>query len=176
MRVHTPSKRQACRLSNSIRSTIPNRSKTGGTGIGSAGVVSRLSVRHPSALLHRHSSPERDRLPPHRPRVEQYPPGYFGPLAPHAGLQHPLDARNGPCRHRHTKCGRTATASRRSSPAKLSGVTDFIERVWEWKEKSGGTIIATAQAAGCVLRLGPAALHDGRGPLRSGARSLRPTL
>ena len=52
------------------------------------------------------------------------------------------------------------------------GREKFLEKVWEWKEQSGGTI--TPDPPPRLLRgLVARALHHGRGPVRSGAGSLR---
>ena len=50
------------------------------------------------------------------------------------------------------------------------GREEFLERVWAWKEESGGTIISQLQAARRVLRLVARALHHGRGPVARRAR------
>ena len=52
------------------------------------------------------------------------------------------------------------------------GREKFVERVWQWKEQSGGTIIRQLKRLGASLRLVARALHPGRGPLaRRCARS-----
>ena len=49
----------------------------------------------------------------------------------------------------------------------------FVERVWAWKEESGGTISQPAQAPRRLLRLVARALHHGRGPVARRAQGLR---
>jgi valyl-tRNA synthetase len=39
----------------------------------------------------------------------------------------------------------------------------FIERVWEWKAESGGSITRQLRRLGLLAGLGPRALHHGRG-------------
>ena len=53
------------------------------------------------------------------------------------------------------------------------GREEFLERVWAWKDKYGSRIIEPAQEARHLLRLGPRALHHGRGLLQGGPRGLR---
>ncbi len=50
-----------------------------------------------------------------------------------------------------------------SRPRSDLGREAFVERVWEWKAESGGTITQPAQAARRLLRLVARALHHGRG-------------
>ena len=49
----------------------------------------------------------------------------------------------------------------------------FLERVWAWKDESGGTIIKPAQAPRRLLRLVARALHHGRGPVAGRAQGVR---
>ena len=44
---------------------------------------------------------------------------------------------------------------------KTIGRAAFLEKVWEWKDESGGTIIEPAAPAGRLGRLGARALHHG---------------
>src|SRR6266566_3397812 len=53
------------------------------------------------------------------------------------------------------------------------GREKFIERVWEWKAESGGTITTQLRRLG---RLAARALHDGCRPLRRGAPGFCPAL
>ena len=48
------------------------------------------------------------------------------------------------------------------------GREKFAERVWEWKERYGSTIM--------FLRLGPRAVYNGRGPLSRGDGGIRQAL
>ena len=45
------------------------------------------------------------------------------------------------------------------------GREEFVRRVWEWKEESGGAHRAPAEAPRRLLRLVARALHHGRGPV-----------
>ena len=45
------------------------------------------------------------------------------------------------------------------------GREQFVERVWEWKEESGGTISRQMRRLGNSVRLVARPLHDGRRPL-----------
>ena len=47
------------------------------------------------------------------------------------------------------------------------GREQFVERVWAWKDESGGTITSQLQAPRRILRLVARAVHDGRGPLEA---------
>ena len=51
------------------------------------------------------------------------------------------------------------------------GREEFLKRVWAWKDKFGSRIIS--QTARHLLRLGPRALHHGRGLLQGGPRGIR---
>ena len=52
------------------------------------------------------------------------------------------------------------------------GREEFVEKVWEWKAESGGTIINQLSRLGASLRLEPRALHDGRGPVARPCRKV----
>jgi valyl-tRNA synthetase len=86
--------------------------------------------------------------------------------------EHPLAAGHRPCRHRHPD-GRRAPARGRGKTRHDLGREAFIERVWQWKAESGGTITRQLRRLGSSLGLAARALHDGRGPVRRGARGLR---
>ncbi len=45
------------------------------------------------------------------------------------------------------------------------GREKFVERVWQWKAESGGAILGQMRRLGDSRRLGPRALHHGRGPV-----------
>jgi valyl-tRNA synthetase len=47
------------------------------------------------------------------------------------------------------------------------GSGKFIEAVWKWRKEYGSAIINQLKRPGRLLRLGPGALHHGRGPLRA---------
>ena len=53
------------------------------------------------------------------------------------------------------------------------GREEFLRRTWAWKEKYGGHIVRQLRRLGRVVRLGPHALHPGRGtrPPRCARRS-----
>jgi valyl-tRNA synthetase len=63
-----------------------------------------------------------------------------------------------------------------SCRAGVMGREAFLERVWEWKAESGGTIVKSTQAAWRFVRLVARALYDGRGPVARGHQSVRRTL
>ena len=52
------------------------------------------------------------------------------------------------------------------------GREKFLERVWDWKHQYGGRIVAAAEEAGRLLRLGPGPVHHGRGLLQGRAGDL----
>ena len=47
------------------------------------------------------------------------------------------------------------------------GREEFVERVWQWKEESGGTIINQLKRLGASCDWSPRALHHGRGACRA---------
>ena len=53
------------------------------------------------------------------------------------------------------------------------GREGFVERVWQWKAESGGTITRQLRRLGRVARLAARALHHGRRAVRGGARGVR---
>ena len=53
------------------------------------------------------------------------------------------------------------------------GRDKFVERVWEWKAESGGTIVNQLRRLGCFAGLGARAVHDGSRSCRRGAQSVR---
>ena len=129
-----------------------------------------------AAVLHRHPAAQRHRLAAHGPRLHQHAPGRPDPLQADGRLRHALAAGHRPRRHRHPGGGGAPARQPRARPSEDLGREAFVERVWEWKEESGGTIIRPAQAPGRLVRLDARALHDGRGPLARGARGLRAAL
>ncbi len=99
------------------------------------GAADRTDAR---ALLDRHPAAERHRLAAHGPRAQQHAAGHPVPLRAHARPRRAVAAR-----------ARITPASRRrwwSSGSSWSGRShrrdlgreEFVERVWEWKEESGG--------------------------------------
>ena len=46
----------------------------------------------------------------------------------------------------------------------------FVERVWQWKDESGGQILGQMRRLGDGVDWSPRALHHGRGPLRGPSR------
>ncbi len=56
------------------------------------------------------------------------------------------------------------------------GREEFVEKVWAWKEESGGDDHQSAEAARRLLRLEPRALHDGRGPVEGRREGVRGAL
>ena len=51
------------------------------------------------------------------------------------------------------------------------GRDGFLERAWKWKEQYGGRIVEQLKKLGIFLRLGPRALHHGRGLQQGSAGS-----
>ena len=76
--------------------------------------------------------------------------------------------------HRHAD-GRREGAARgpRRRAATTSAASEFLKRVWEWKEKYGVAHRRAARGARRLARLGARALHHGRGALAGGARGVR---
>ena len=48
----------------------------------------------------------------------------------------------------------------------------FVEKIWEWKAKSGGTIVNQLKRLGASCDLVPRAVHPGRRPLGGGSQGL----
>ena len=65
--------------------------------------------------------------------------------------------------HRHAVRGRAAAGGRGQDQRGPRPRGASSQRVWKWKEESGGTIIRQLEAAGRLLRLGARAVHDGSG-------------
>ena len=81
------------------------------------------------------------------------------------GKRRAVAAGHRPRRHRHADGGRAPARRSGRADRRELGREEFVEQVWEWKEESGGTIIAPAAAPRRLLRLGARALHHGRGPV-----------
>ena len=56
------------------------------------------------------------------------------------------------------------------------GREEFVDKVWEWKDESGGMIFNQLKRLGASVRLVARALHHGRGPVAGRARGLRHAL
>ena len=69
------------------------------------------------------------------------------------GQAREVDPRHRPRRHRDAEAGREAAASTRARSREEIGREAFIERVWEWREQYGGTIIEQFKRLGASLRL-----------------------
>ena len=92
---------------------------------------------------HRHPAAQRHRRPAHGPRAQQHAAGRPHPLAAHAGLQRPVDARHRPRRHRHAGRGRAPhLRRRRRRPATTSAA-----RSWSSASGSGRTSTRPASSA-----------------------------
>ena len=96
--------------------------------------------RQRRAVLHRHPAAERDRHAAHGSRAAGHDHGCLDPLSPHAGSPHPVAARHRSRRHRDANGRRTAARARRHGRGTTLGRERFLERVWQWKERSGNTI------------------------------------
>ena len=113
-------------------------------------------------LLDRDPAAERHRRAAHGPRAQRLDPGHADPLAPHAragarsGSSAPTTPAS-PRRRRSRSCCAARAPRARSSAARRS-----CERVWQWREQYGGTIIEQFKRLGASLRLRRRALHDGR--------------
>lgn len=130
-----------------------------------------LPERRRPALHHHDPAAERDRQPAHGPWLQQRDHGRADPLPPHAGPQHPVAAGTD-----HAGIATQMVVERQLGAQGVSrhdlGREKFLEKVWEWKEQSGGNI--TRQ----IRRLGSSVdwsrerftMDDG---LRSGQGSLR---
>ncbi len=143
--------------------------------LGGAGLLPRRPLLEGEAVLHRHSAPERHRLPSHRPCAQQRPPGHPGALEAHGRLQRPLAARYGPRRDRHAGGRGAAARGRGHEPRGARARGLHPARV----EVEGGVRRhdpPAAEAPGRVLRLGAGALHHGSRPVDGRPGGLRPAL
>ena len=61
----------------------------------------------------------------------------------------------------------SASSRRKNKTRHDLGREKFTERVWAWKEESGGTDHPAAAAHGRIGGLGAGALHHGRRPVRA---------
>ena len=74
--------------------------------------------------------------------------GHADPPPPHAGAADQVDPRHRPRRHRHPDPGRARSSSRRAPAARSSAASAFEQRVWEWRQEHGGTIIEQLKRLG----------------------------
>ena len=110
----------------------------------------RAGARARQALRHRHPAAERDRLAAYGACAQQHAAGRAGALRAHARARRAVAARHRSRRHRHADGGRApidGTAG--AEPPRASGREAFIERVWQWKEESGNTIVGQLERLGC---------------------------
>ena len=99
-------------------------------------------------LLHRHSAAQRNGHAAPGPCVSAHADGHAHALSPHARRRHAVAAGHRPRRHRDAD-GRGAPAQRRRARgAAISARDEFVERVWKWKEQSGGTMAAQMRRLG----------------------------
>ena len=143
--------------------------------VGAAGILPRGPAGVRQAVLHRLPPAERHRLPPHGARVQLHHPGHPHPLQADGRLQHPLAVRHRPRRHRDPV--RRGAAARRGGKDQGGPRARGLPgpRV-EVEGRVGRHHRQAAQAARRLLRLGPRALHHGRGAFRGGARGVRAPL
>ena len=94
-----------------------------------------------AALLHRHSAAQRHRLAAHGPRAQQHAAGHPVPLRAHARQGRAVAARHRSRRHRDPDGGRAPADGAPGAGRRDIGRDKFLEKVWEWKAESGGTII-----------------------------------
>ena len=142
----------------------------GGSGRGRSPAIPR---RRRGAVHHHDPAAERDRQPAHGPCADLHGAGRAGPVA-------------GACRGA-TCCGSrapTMPASRRrwwwsgcwpprARRAATLGREAFLERVWQWKAESGGTITTPVAPAGRLARLAARAVHHGCRAVGGGAGGVR---
>jgi valyl-tRNA synthetase len=119
--------------------------------------------RHPAAQRHRRAA--------HGARAQQHAAGRAHPLAAHAGLQRPVDARHRPRRHRHAGGGRAALRRGEEDPPRPRprGAGQAHLAVEGQYEKR---ILGQLKQLGCKLRLAAHALHARRGLRPGRARDL----
>ena len=76
----------------------------------------------------------------HRPHAGPHGNRHHDPLAPHARRQHLVSAGDGPRGNFNAAGGGAATGGARRSITATLGREEFENRVWKWKEESGGKI------------------------------------
>ena len=125
-----------------------------------------------AALHHHDAAAQRDRQPAHGPRAELHASGHPDPLSPHArrdALWQPGTDHAGIATQMVVE---RAAGRRRARRATDLGRAAFIDRVWQWKAESGGTITRQLRRLGASPDWAARALHHGRGPVQGGrARS-----
>ena len=128
-----------------------------------------------AAVRHGHSSAERDRAPPHRPRVRPDDRGHPGALEADAWSPGPLAARHRPRRHRDPD-GRRARAREGGRPAPRPRPRELHRAGLGVAARVRRHDPRAASEARVLARLEPAALHDGPRPLPGGPPRLRAAL
>ena len=144
-------------------------------------VVSVLGIQRPlqghdaagrRAVLHPAAAAERDRHAAHGPRVPAHADGPHDPLPPDARRQHAVAGGHRSRGHRHADRRRAAVEG-----AKASRATTRARRVHRARVGVEGGVglgdHAADAAPGRLRRLDARALHDGRRPVRRGARDVR---
>ena len=102
-----------------------------------------------AALLHHDPAAERDRRAAHGPRLQQHAPGHPHPLAPDArattpsGSPAPTTPASPPRWSSSASSRRTATTA-----AARWAASEFVERVWQQKQRSRGNIRAQLERLG----------------------------
>ena len=99
-------------------------------------------------LLDRDPAAERHRRAAHGPRVQGLDPGLPGPLPPHARAADEVDPGHRPRRDRHPDPGRARAAEQEGTSRERLGRERFEQRVWEWRQQYGGTIIEQLKRLG----------------------------
>ena len=125
------------------------------------------------ALHHHDPAAERHRQPAYGSCADLHHPGHADPLAADAGARCAVAARHRPCRDRHADGGGAAAGRAGRRIGASWGATAFVERVWQWKAESGGTITQQLRRLGAVAGLAARALHHGRWAVGRGAGGVR---
>ena len=87
-----------------------------------------------------------------------------------ARLQRHVAAGHRPRRHRHPDGGRARAARRPRGKSRHDlGREEFVERVWEWRQRTGDRIFEQLKRLGCSLDWERARLHHGPALLGGGA-------
>ena len=113
--------------------------------------VRRTAGQQRGALHHHDPAAERHRQPAYGPRADLHAAGHADPLAADAGARRAVAAGHRPCRHRHADGGGAAAGPGRRPRRKALGREAFLERVWQWKAESGGTITRQLRRLGASL-------------------------
>ena len=118
----------------------------------------RPGVRR-GAVRHRDPAAERDGQPAYGARAQQHDPGHPDPLSPNARARRACGSRvpTMPASRRRWSSNASSRSRASSSTAawgrarrtrKLIGRDEFIERVWDWREESGGIILQQLRRLG----------------------------